>query len=96
MLRTSKATLFAAALCVASPALIPTQALARTFERCDLDGRHCVRVTCDYDGDRCWRQSQYYRHRYYRHRGRWVCDADGDRCHYEYHGHRWDPHWDHD
>lgn len=31
----------------------PNKAVARTFERCDLDGHHCVRISCDSDGDRC-------------------------------------------
>jgi hypothetical protein len=26
-------------------------ALAHTYERCDPDGDHCVRVKCDSDGD---------------------------------------------
>ncbi len=28
-------------------------AAAHTYERCDADGDHCVRVKCDHDGDRC-------------------------------------------
>src|SRR5690349_19312070 len=61
-----------------------TTLVARVYERCDLNGEHCVRVTCDRDADRCWRQSQYASNEYYRHKGHWVCDADGDRCRYEY------------
>jgi len=33
-----------------------TVALAHTYERCDPDGDHCVRVTGDHDGDKCWKQ----------------------------------------
>lgn len=61
-----------------------TTLVARVYERCDLNGEHCVRITCDRDADRCWRRSQYAHNEYYRHNGRWVCDADGDRCRYEY------------
>jgi hypothetical protein len=61
-----------------------TTLVARVYERCDLNGEHCVRITCDRDADRCWRQSQYASNEYYRHQGRWVCDGDGDRCRYEY------------
>src|SRR5581483_1267264 len=61
-----------------------TTLVARVYERCDLKGEHCVRITCDRDADRCWRQSQYASNDYYRHKGHWVCDADGDRCRYEY------------
>jgi hypothetical protein len=25
-----------------------------------------------------------------------VCDSDGDVCHYQYYGHKWNPHWDRD
>lgn len=97
MLQASKpSALAAAALCLALTVPFPRTAAARTFERCDIDGDHCVRVTCDRDGDRCWRESEYFRNDIYRHRGRWVCDHDGDRCHYEYRGRKWNPHWDHD
>ena len=61
-----------------------TTLVARVYERCDVNGEHCVRITCDRDADRCWRRSQYASNEYYRHNGRWVCDADGDRCRYEY------------
>ncbi len=61
-----------------------TTLVARFYERCDLNGEHCARITCDRDADRCWRQSQYASSEYYRHKGHWVCDADGDRCRYEY------------
>jgi hypothetical protein len=70
-------------------------ALGHTYERCDADGDHCVRVTCDHDGDRCWSQSEYSKKEFYSHPGRWVCDSDGDRCHYEYTGRKWNPHWEH-
>ncbi len=92
----SKSTVLARIFCVALAALVSGTAMARTFERCDADGRHCVRVKCDYDGDRCWNESEYSKRDLYRHEGRWVCDRDGDRCHYEYVGHKWHPHWDHD
>jgi hypothetical protein len=61
-----------------------TTLVARVYERCDLNGEHCVRITCDRDADRCWHRSQYAGNDYYRHHGRWVCDADADRCRYEY------------
>ena len=61
-----------------------TTLVARVYERCDLNGEHCVTMTCDTDADRCWRKSQYASNEYYRHKGRWVCDSDGDRCRYEY------------
>ena len=96
MLRSTKAALFPAAVCLVLPAFSPTTAAARTFERCDADGDHCVRITCDRDGDDCWRHSEHYKKDIYRHEGRWVCDSDGDRCHYEYTGRKWNPHWDHD
>lgn len=87
----------AALAIVACTALLSSRpAAARTLERCDADGDHCVRVKCDRDGDRCWKESEYSRNRIYGHPGRWVCDRDGDRCHYQYEGHKWDPHWDHD
>jgi hypothetical protein len=59
-------------------------ALAHTYERCDAGGDHCVRVSCDHDGDRCWRESEHSKNTIYGGSGRWVCDSDGDRCHYEY------------
>ena len=59
-------------------------ALAHTYERCDADGDHCVRVSCDSDGDRCWTQSEYSKNTIYGGAGHWVCDSDGDRCHFEY------------
>ena len=71
-----------------------TMALAHTYERCDADGDHCVRVTCDHDGDKCWQQSEYSKNEIYSRPGRWVCDSDGDRCHYEYSERR--EHRDHD
>ena len=61
-----------------------TTLVARVYERCDVKGEHCVRVTCDRDADKCWRESQYASTEYYRHNGHWVFDADGDRCRYEY------------
>ncbi len=61
-----------------------TTLVARVYERCDVNGEHCVRITCDRDADKCWRQSQYASNDYYRHKGRWVCDADADRCRYVY------------
>jgi hypothetical protein len=61
-----------------------TTLVARVYERCDVKGEHCVKITCDRDADRCWRQSQYASTEYYRHKGHWVCDADGDHCRYEY------------
>jgi hypothetical protein len=72
-----------------------TIALGHTYERCDADGDHCVRVKCDHDGDKCWQQSEYSKSDIYNRPGRWVCDRDGDRCHYEYTGSKWNPHWDH-
>jgi hypothetical protein len=63
---------------------ISSIALAHTYERCDADGDHCVRVRCDSDGDRCWQESEYSKNRIYSAPGRWVCDSDGDRCHFEY------------
>jgi len=57
---------------------------ARVYERCDLDGAHCVNITCDRDADKCWQESQYASNESYRHSGHWVCDADGDKCRYEY------------
>ena len=74
---------------------LSTIALGHTYERCDADGDHCVRVTCDHDGDKCWSQSEHSRKAIYVHPGRWVCDSDGDRCHYEYTGGKWNPHWEH-
>jgi hypothetical protein len=74
---------------------LSTIVLGHTYERCDADGDHCVRVTCDHDGDRCWSQSEYSKKDIYGHPGRWVCDSDGDRCHYEYTGKKWNPHWEH-
>jgi len=61
-----------------------TNLVASVYERCDLSGEHCVRITCDRDADRCWRKSEYAGNEYYRHKGHWVCDADADRCRYEY------------
>ncbi len=61
-----------------------TTLVARVYERCDVRGEHCVRITCDRDADRCWRRSPYASSEYYRHSGHWVCDADGDHCRYEY------------
>ena len=61
-----------------------TTVVARVYERCDLNGEHCVRITCDRDADRCWSRSEYASTDYYRHNGHWICDADGDRCRYEY------------
>ena len=61
-----------------------TTLVGRVYERCDLNGEHCVRITCDRDADRCWHESQYASSDYYRHSGRWVCNADGDVCRYEY------------
>jgi hypothetical protein len=96
MLIPTKAVLLAVVVCVASALLYPTTAAARTFERCDVYGHHCVRMACDRDGDVCWRQSKYHTAHYYRRRGHWVCDSDGDVCHYQYYGHKWNPHWDRD
>jgi hypothetical protein len=70
-------------------------AFGHTYERCNADGDHCVRVTCDHDGDKCWTQSEYSKNSIYSRPGRWVCDSDGDRCHYEYNGRKWNPHWEH-
>ena len=70
-------------------------ALAHTYERCDADGDHCVRVKCDADGDKCWEKSEYSKSTIYVRPGRWVCDSDGDRCHFEYKDRKWNPHWDH-
>jgi len=84
-----------AALALGWSVFLATPAVARTFERCDADCDHCVRVKCDHDGDRCWKESEYFKNNAYDHPGRWVCDRDGDRCHYIYKGHRWNPrHWD--
>jgi hypothetical protein len=55
---------------------LSTVAFGHTYERCDADGDHCVRVTCDHDGDRCWSQSEYSKKEIYTHPGRWVCDSD--------------------
>jgi hypothetical protein len=74
---------------------LSTIALGHTYERCDANGDHCVRVTCDHDGDKCWSQSEHSKKAIYSHSGRWVCDSDGDRCHYEYTGGKWNPHWEH-
>jgi hypothetical protein len=71
---------------------ISSLALAHTYERCDADGDHCVRVSCDHDGDRCWQESEYSNNKIYSGPGRWVCDSDGDRCHFEYTGR---PHREH-
>jgi len=94
MLHTFKILVLGAAVSLALPACYSTPGpsrtgnsrppVARTYERCDTDGGHCVSITCDRDGDNCWRESQYYNNDYYRHDGRWVCDSDGNRCHYEY------------
>jgi hypothetical protein len=65
---------------------ISSAALAHTYERCDADGDHCVRIHCDHDGDRCWQESEYSRNSMYSGPGRWVCDSDGDRCRFEYDG----------
>lgn len=93
MLKRPIRVLFAVAL----PALFSGVAVAHTYERCDADGDHCVRITCDHDGDRCWHDSEYSKNGMYRHKGRWECDSDGDRCHYVYEGRRWEPHhWEHD
>ncbi len=73
---------------------ISTLTFAHTYERCDADGDHCVRVTCDHDGDKCWNQSEYSKNEIYNRPGRWVCDSDGDRCHYEYTGKKWVHHDD--
>ena len=96
MLRMIKTLLIAFALLSGSSIFFPQTAVAHTYERCDLYGHHCVRLTCDKDGDVCWRKSNYHKTHYYRRRGHWVCDSDGDRCHYQYYGHKWNPHWDHD
>lgn len=99
MLSTFKAILLAAAVTLAlsacatpnsrvgysdSPAPASRTRVAREYERCDVDGGRCVTLTCDQDGDNCWRESKYANTEYYRHDGRWVCDTDGNRCHYEY------------
>jgi hypothetical protein len=86
---------FLAATGLVALSAVSTLALAHTYERCDADGDHCVRVTCDHDGDKCWSQSEYSKSEMYSRPGRWVCDSDGDRCHYEYTGKKWDPHWEH-
>lgn len=93
--RSTSVLLGATTMLLGCAALLSAPATARTFERCDADGDHCVRVKCDRDGDRCWEESEYAHRKYYSRPGRWVCDADGDRCHYEYTGHRWNPrHWE--
>jgi hypothetical protein len=74
---------------------VSSMALAHTYERCDADGDHCVRVKCDNDGDRCWQKSEYSKNTIYSHPGRWVCDSDGDRCHFEYTNTKGNPHRDH-
>ena len=94
MLRISKGVLLKSIGMFAFAASTPV--IAHTYERCDPDGDHCVRITCDHDGDRCWSQSEYGNRDIYNPPGRWVCDSDGDRCHYEYSGRKWNPHWDHD
>jgi len=82
---------------LACTALLSQPASARTYERCDADGDHCVRVKCDRDGDSCWQQSEYSRNNRYGGEGNWVCDNDGDRCHYVYAGRQWNPlHWEHE
>jgi hypothetical protein len=86
-----------ATLCLGWAAIVSTPAVAHTYERCDADGDHCVRIKCDRDGDECWKQSEYHRNKFYNRSGHWVCDRDGDRCHYLYNGREWNPrHWDHD
>jgi len=84
----------AVAIAVAGLAFSTGAANAKTFERCDQDGNHCVRIQCDSDGDECWQKSEYYIQPYYKFPGQWVCDSDGDACHYVYTGHEWHPHWE--
>ena len=86
MLHAHKTALLATAACLALPMIAATPAAASTYERCDADGAHCVRISCDRDGDECWRRSEYYSNEMYRHEGRWVCDSDGDECRYQYNG----------
>ena len=87
--------LFLAATGFVAMSTMSALAFGHTYERCDADGDHCVRVTCDHDGDKCWSQSEYSKNNIYSRPGRWVCDSDGDRCHYEYNGKKWNPHWEH-
>lgn len=87
--------LFLSATWFVAMSTVSALAFGHTYERCDADGDHCVRVTCDHDGDKCWSQSEYSRNNIYSRPGRWVCDSDGDRCHYEYNGKKWNPHWEH-
>ena len=87
--------LFLAATAFVAMSTMSALAFGHTYERCDADGDHCVRVTCDHDGDKCWSQSEYSKNNIYSRPGRWVCDSDGDRCHYEYNGKKWNPHWEH-
>ena len=83
-----KTFLLGTAACLTLPVVFSSTAVANTYERCDADGGHCVRVTCDRDGDECWRRSEYYNNEMYRHEGQWVCDSGGNRCHYQYSGRR--------
>jgi hypothetical protein len=86
--------LFLAATGFVAMSTMSALAFGHTYERWDADGDHCVRVTCDHDGDKCWSQSEYSKNNIYSRPGRWVCDSDGDRCHYEYTGKKWNPHWE--
>jgi|SRR5882724_6059128 len=86
----------AAAITVAGVVFSIGSANAKTFERCDEDGNHCVKIHCDSDGDECWQKSEYYIQTYYKFPGRWECETTGDTCHYIYTGHEWHPHWDTD
>lgn len=51
MFHRSKHFLMAAGVLTLSA--VSTITLAHTYERCDADGDHCVRVNCDNDGDKC-------------------------------------------
>ncbi len=75
---------------IAGLAVIGTSSTAdaRSYLRCDPWGHHCVRVHCDWDGDRCWRQSRYNDWHLYRGRGHWVCNRHGDSCRWVYFPHR--------
>ena len=64
--------------------LSPQPAQARSFERCDRDGKECVTIHCDQDITQCWNESPYANEAAYHGLGHWVCVKGQERCHWQY------------